>query len=295
MKEPVFTGSCTAMITPFSQSGLDLRRMGELLDFQEKNGTAAVLIAGTTGESPTLESHEYEELVAFSVQHVNGRMKVLVGAGGNNTLECLRKAQKAADAGADCVMMSVPYYNKSTQAGLVEHFTYVADRISLPMILYNVPSRTVVGISLDTYRQLAQHPNINGVKEASGDFSLIGKLAATCGGSLNLWSGNDDQTLPMMALGAQGVISVASNIVPETVAILCSLCRSGDYKAAAQLYYRYAALFSGLFLETNPIPVKAAMKLMGLDSGLLRLPLLEMSPAAADKLRRILEELGLLS
>ena len=295
MKDPVFKGSCTAMISPFLDQVLDLRRMGELLDFQEKHGTSAVLIAGTTGESPTLEIHEYVQLVDFCVSYVAGRMKVLVGIGGNNTAACLMRAEAAERAGADALLLSPPYYNKTSVAGMIEHFTFVADRCSLPLILYNIPSRTVLGLSKELYLQLAEHPRINGVKEASGDFSLIARVAASCGDQLNIWSGNDDQTLPMMALGARGVISVAGNIIPETVAMLCALCEHGDYKAAAQLYFRYAELFSLLFAETNPIPVKMAMKQMGLDSGELRLPLVPLSKPLQEPLSNELRSLGLLS
>lgn len=294
MKTPVFKGSCTAMITPFTESGIDFKRMGELLDYQEKNGTAAVLIAGTTGESATLEIHEYEELVDFCVRYLSGRMKVIVGIGGNNTLSCLSRAKRAEAAGADAVIMTAPYYNKSTQKGIIEHFVYVADRTELPLLLYNIPSRTAVGITLESYRELAKHPNINGIKEASGDFPLIARTAACCGSDLYIWSGNDDQTVPMMSLGAQGVISVASNIIPETVSVLCSLCFSGDYAAAAQLYFRYSDLFAKLFIETNPIPIKAAMGLMGMDSAILRRPLAEISEASLVQLVESMKGAGLI-
>lgn len=282
------------MITPFTATGIDFRRMGELLELQEKNGTAAVLIAGTTGENATLEIHERNELVDFCVKYVSHRMKVVVGIGGNNTAACLVNAEKAAEAGADAVLMTTPFYNKTTQAGLVSHFTFVADRCPLPLILYNVPSRTSIGIAGDTYLALAEHPNINGVKEASGDFSLISRTMARCGNKLYFWSGNDDNTVPMMALGALGVVSVASNIVPEAVALLCSLCLAGDYRAADELYFRYADLYAKLFIETNPIPVKAAMALMGLDSGLLRLPLVGISDKALAQLAESMKAVGIL-
>lgn len=293
MKTPVFKGSCTAMITPFTENGIDFKRMGELLDYQEKNGTAAVLIAGTTGESATLEIHEYEQLVDFCVRYLSGRMKVIVGIGGNNTLSCQSRAKQAEAAGADAVIMTAPYYNKSTQKGIVEHFTYVADRAEVPVMIYNIPSRTSVGITLESYRELAKHPNINGVKESSGDFSLIARTAACCGNDLYIWSGNDDHTVPMMALGAQGVISVASNIIPETMSILCSLCLSGNYTAASHLYFRYSELFANLFIETSPIPVKAAMGLMGMDSGTLRRPLTEISEPSLARLVESLKSAGL--
>lgn len=189
--------------------------------------------------------------------------------------------------------MVTPYYNKTSQAGLIEHFRTVADRVDLPLILYNVPSRTGIGIQAETYEALARHPNINGIKEASGDFSLIGKTRSLCGNGLHLWSGNDDNTVPMMALGALGVISVASNIVPGVVSKLCDLALSGDFPAATELYTRYSALFSALFIETNPIPVKAAMKLLGTDSGLLRLPLVPISEEHRETLGNIMRSTGL--
>lgn len=294
MKTPVFQGSCTALITPFGENGIDLRHTGELLDFQERNGTRAVVIAGTTGENATLEIHEYDELVDFCIRCVAGRMKVIVGIGGNDPRACLDRALRAKEAGADAVLMTAPYYNKTTQAGLTAHFAYVADRAGLPLILYNVPSRTAIGISLEVYRELAQHPAVNGVKEASGDFSLIGRAIAACGEDLWFWSGNDDHTVPMMALGAQGVISVASNVIPQTLSLLCGLCLNGDFGAAAVLNAKYADFFSKLFIETNPIPVKAAMRMLGLDSGRLRLPLVDISEKAETQLAESMRSIGFL-
>lgn len=294
MKTPVFQGCCTALISPFTDDGLDLARLGEIIRLQDESGVAAILAAGTTGESATLDIHEYEQLVDFCVQHAAGRMKVLAAAGGNNTESCLTRAKIAEALGADAVLITVPYYNKSTPKGRIEHFVYVADRIGIPLIVYNVPSRTVVGCTVSDYRELAKHPNINGVKEASGDLTLCARTAAACGDAFFLWSGNDDITVPMMTLGAQGVISVASNLVPRTVARLCSLCFEGNYQAAARLYFRYAELFEDLFLETNPIPVKAALRLMGLDSGRLRRPLTEMSEEPLARLTRCMQGLELL-
>ena len=237
---------------------------------------------------------EHDELVRLAVNHTAGRMKVIVGIGSNNTLHALRNAENAKASGADGVLMVTPYYNKSTQKGLIEHFSYVADRVDLPMILYNVPSRTGIGISADTYKVLSQHPTINGVKEASGDFSLIGKTISLCGEDLWIWSGNDDNTLPMMAMGALGVISVASNLVPAVLAKLCALCLDGQYPEATALYSKYAGLFSAFFIETNPIPIKTAMRLCGLDSGIMRLPLTEMAEDTLAALQGKLRELNLL-
>ena len=294
MKEPIFKGACTAIITPFAGDGIDFERLGQQLDFQAAGGIKAIVAAGTTGESPTLSQREYDRLLAFSARHIAGRMKLIAGVGGNDTAECMEKAAMAESAGADALLMSTPYYNKTTQTGLVEHFSYVADRTHLPLILYNIPSRTGIGITAETYAALARHPNINGIKEASGDFSLIPRVAAECAGQLNLWSGNDDQTVPMMALGAQGVISVASNLVPEKVSRLCQLCLGGEYAEAAERYREIARLCRLLFVETNPIPIKAAMALCGLDSGQLRLPLVQMSEGNHGALKEELAQLKLI-
>ncbi|MGM9585885.1 MAG: 4-hydroxy-tetrahydrodipicolinate synthase [Candidatus Limivicinus sp.] len=293
LKTPLFKGSCTAIITPFTENGIDYDRLEKNIDFQFENGTTALVVCGTTGENPTHSEDEHNELVRFTVQASRGRMKVIAGVGSNNTKTALKYAQNARYAGADGILMVTPYYNKSTQKGLIEHFSYVADRVEIPMILYNVPSRTGISISAETYKVLSQHPNINGIKEASGDFSLIAKVRSQCGDDLFLWSGNDDNTVPMMALGALGVISVASNIVPAVTAKLCALCLEGDFSAATALYGKYAKLFSTLFIETNPIPVKAAMKLMDMDSGILRLPLVEISEGNLANLKAVMRESGL--
>lgn len=294
LKTPVFKGSCTALVTPFTEeSTVDYKRLKDDLEFQYENGTAAVVICGTSGENASLSSNEFEELVRFTVREINGRMKVIAGVGSNNTLTALSKAQSAKFIGADAILMVTPYYNKTTQKGLIEHFTYVADRAELPMILYNVPSRTGMSITPETYKTLSAHPNIVGVKEASGDISLIAQTTALCGNDLFLWSGNDDNTIAMMSLGALGVISVASNIVPGAVAKLCQNCLEGKYAEANELYAKYASLFSALFVETNPIPVKTAMKLLGSDSGVVRLPLTSMSEENFNLLKKVMTEAGL--
>jgi len=293
LKTPVFKGSCTAIVTPFDEHGIDYERLGKNLDFQYENGTAAIVVCGTTGENATLSNDEHQELVRVTLRENAGRMKVIVGVGSNNTLTALKKAEGARAAGADAILMVTPYYNKTTQKGLIEHFTYVADRVEIPMILYNVPSRTGIGLTAETCRTLSQHPNIVGIKEASGDIALGAKIRSLCGDELFIWSGNDDCTVPLMSLGALGVISVASNIVPGAAAKLCALCLDGCFEEAAALYAKYAALISALFIETNPIPVKAAMKLMGLDSGLLRLPLVEISEANGRRLAAAMRDVGL--
>ena len=293
MKIPVFQGSCTAIITPYTEQGIDYARLRNNLNYQYENGTAAIVVCGTTGENATQSSDEHDELVRFTVNETAGRMKVIAGIGSNNSRTALRHAENAKAVGADAVLMVTPYYNKTSQKGLIEHFTYVADRVDIPLILYNVPSRTGIGIAAETYKTLSQHPNIVGVKEASGDLSLMIRTRGLCGDELILWSGNDDNTIAMMALGAKGVISVASNLLPGVVAKLCALCFENNYTAALELYRRYAALFSLLFVETNPIPIKTAMKLMDMDSGIMRLPLTEMSEEHTVQLRAAMRELGM--
>ncbi len=293
MKTPIFKGSCTAIVTPFTEHGIDYKRLRRNLDFQYENGTSALVVCGTTGENATLSNDEHQELVRAAILYNAGRMKLIVGVGSNNTLTALCRAEGAKAAGADAILMVTPYYNKSTQWGLVEHFSYVADRVDIPMILYNVPSRTGIGLKAETCKTLSEHPNIVGIKEASGDITLGAKIRSLCGDELYIWSGNDDCTVPLMSLGALGVISVASNIVPGAVAKLCALCLDGSFEEASVLYAKYAALISALFIETNPIPVKAAMQLMDMDSGILRLPLVEISAENRVKLAAAMRDAGL--
>lgn len=293
MKTPIFSGCCTAIVTPFSDGKINYEKMGELIDFQYENGVSALVVCGTTGENATMTQYEHEEMIDFACKYNNGRMKIIAGIGSNCTEKALKFAQCAKHFGADGTLMVTPYYNKTSQAGLIEHFTYVADRVDIPMILYNVPSRTGIGITAATYKALSEHPNINGVKEASGDFTLIAATRAACGDELNIWSGNDDNTLPMMAMGAKGVISVASNIVPSVISKLCALCLEEKFNAAEELLRTYTQLFSALFIETNPMPVKYAMKALTLDSGEMRLPLTEISESSKEKLIHALIASGL--
>jgi len=293
VKTPVFKGSCTAIVTPFTEHGIDFDRLKKNIDYQFENGSSALVVSGTTGENATLSRNEYEELVRFTIRENNNRMKIIVGVGSNNTDTALKNAENAKFAGADAILMVTPYYNKTSQKGLIEHFSYVADRVDIPMILYNVPSRTGIGISPDSFKELSAHPNIIGVKEASGDLSLTAAIVSKCGSDLYIWSGNDDNTIPMMSMGALGVISVASNIVPGAIAKLCQLCLENKFAEATELYAKYAGLFSALFVETNPIPVKTAMKLLDKDSGILRLPLTEMSENNLSVLRKALVDCGL--
>lgn len=294
MKKPIFEGSCTALVTPFTDDGIDFDQMGKLIDFQYDNGTSALVISGTTGENATQSVEEHARLLRYAAYYNNKRMKLIAGIGANCTETALAYGKIAQDCNYDGVLMTTPYYNKTTQSGLVEHFTYVADRISVPMVLYNVPSRTSIGINADTYAILAEHPNINGVKEASGDFTLISKTRQRCGDNLNIWCGNDDQTVAMMAMGAKGVVSVASNVIPKIIAELCNDCLQEKYEKALELHSTYAKLFEVLFLETNPIPVKTLMNLMGLNVGKLRLPLVDMTPSHLEALKDTAKALDIL-
>ena len=293
MKTPIFTGAATAIVTPFRVNTVDYDKMAELIDMQYEGGISALIVCGTTGENATQPVAEHEKLVDFCVKKTAGRMKIVAGVGSNDTMTSVRLATSAKASGADGILMVTPYYNKTTQRGLVAHFSTVADQVDIPMILYNVPGRTGIGLTAETYKILSKHPNINGVKEASGDFSLFSRTRALCGDDLFVWSGNDDNTVPMMSMGALGVISVASNIVPGAVTELCKLCLNGDFKAATELYFKYADLFEKLFIEVNPIPVKTAMNLMGMDVGNLRLPLVDMAPETLAKLKTSLTNLGL--
>ena len=292
-KTPIFVGSCTAIVTPYTETGVDYDKYAELLEMQYAGGTAAILVCGTTGENPTHTAEEHNRLTELTVEKCRGRMKVIVGVGANNTEHALEQAKHAEAVGADGILMVTPYYNKTTQAGLVQHFSYVADRVSVPMILYNVPGRTGIGIKPATYKELSKHPNINGVKEASGNIAEFALTRSMCGDDLVFWSGNDSDTVPMMALGARGVISVASNCIPADVAKLCELCLKGDFAAAAGEYFRLADFFDKLFIETNPIPVKTAMNLMGLNVGKLRLPLIDMAEGTKARLIESMHALGI--
>lgn len=293
MKTPIFTGACTAIVTPFRGYDIDYGKMAELIEQQVSGGISAIVVCGTTGENATQPISEHEKLVDFCAEKTAGRMKVIAGVGSNDTMTSVKLATSAKSSGVDGILMVTPYYNKTSQRGLVKHFSTVADKVDIPMILYNVPSRTGIGIAADTYKILSQHPNINGAKEASGDLSLFARTRALCGDDLNIWSGNDDNTIPMMSMGAKGVISVASNIVPQVVTDLCRLCLENRFETASSLYFKYAELFSGLFMEVNPIPVKTAMNLMGMDVGSLRLPLCEMAPENLEKLKKIMREVNL--
>ncbi len=295
MRTPVFTGSCPALITPFDQNNIiNYDAFGRLIDAQIEAGVDAVCVCGTTGESATMSIREHIAAVEFCVKRVNHRVKVIAGAGSNDTSAAVYLSQHAQDSGADALLHVTPYYNKASQTGLIKHYEYIADRVELPIILYNVPGRTGVSFTAETYKILSENPKINGVKEASGNFSLLAHTRFLCGDDFYIWSGNDDQVVPMMALGAKGVISVASNIVPEVMAEMTHLCLDNDFAAASQLQIRYMDLIDALFTEVNPIPIKAAMNLLGMDAGSLRLPLCGISDKNLDTLRRAMERAGLL-
>ncbi|MBQ3952073.1 MAG: 4-hydroxy-tetrahydrodipicolinate synthase [Oscillospiraceae bacterium] len=276
MKKPVFTGSSAAVITPFKNGKIDYDSFKRIIDMQKIAGTSALTVCGTTGEASTLRREERFALVAFA-KAFSDNIPVIAGSGSNSTEHAIQFSLDAEKAGADAVLVVTPYYNKAAQKGLIEHYTAVADSVSIPVIVYNVPSRTGVNFKPETYLELSRHPNINGVKEASGDFWLFTRTLGLCGDELNIWSGNDDVIVPMMSLGAKGVISVAANIIPAEIARLVKLCEDGRFPEAAELQIKYEKLISLLFSEVNPIPVKAAMNELGLCGNELRLPLTEIS------------------
>ena len=294
MKKPLFTGSGVAIVTPFTKETVDLPTLGKLLDFQMKNGTDAIIVCGTTGEASTMSYRERMRTIEFCVDHVDGRLPVIAGTGSNSTENALALSRDAERAGADGLLLVTPYYNKASQTGLIKHYEYIAERIELPMILYNVPSRTGVSFTAESYKVLAQNPKINGVKEASGNFSLLAHTRFLCPDDFYIWSGNDDQVVPMMSLGAKGVISVASNIIPEVMVKMSHLCLEGQFEDASKLQIAYMDLIDALFIEVNPIPIKAAMNLMGMEAGSLRLPLCDISHKNLETLRQAMGRMGLL-
>ena len=295
LRTPVFTGSCPALVTPLDQNGaINYDAFGKLIDAQIEAGVDAVCVCGTTGESATMSIREHIAAVEFCVKRVNHRVKVIAGAGSNDTSAAVYLSQHAQDSGADALLHVTPYYNKASQTGLIRHYEYIADRVDLPIILYNVPSRTGVSFTAETYRHLSQNPQFNGVKEASGNFSLLAHTRFLCGDDFYIWSGNDDQVVPMMALGAKGVISVASNLIPEVMVKMTKLCLDNDFEAASKLQIKYMDLIDALFLEVNPIPIKAALNLVGMEMGGLRLPLCEMSEKNLETLRSSMARMGLL-
>jgi len=294
MREPIFTGSAVAIATPFTNGEIDYETFGKLIDWQIENGTDAIVVCGTTGESAAMTDAERQGSIAYCAERVAGRVKVIAGTGTNDTRHAVALSRFADSVGVDGLLLVTPYYNKTSQAGLVAHFTHIADQVNTPIILYNVPSRTGISIGVDAYAEMAKHPLIRGTKEASGDLSLVVKTMAACGEDFHVWSGNDDQTVPIMSLGGKGIISVAANVIPRQMHEMAQSCLDGDFKKAAALQIRYNELINALFLETNPIPVKAAMEMMGLSSGEVRLPLVEIGAANREKLRAAMEKAELI-
>lgn len=295
MKRPVFTGLCTALVTPFRGDGVNYEMLEALIERQIRSGADAIVLAGTTGESPTLTDAEKLEIFRVGVNTAAGRTKIIAGTGSNSTAKAVDLSAKAARMGVDAILAVTPYYNKSTQPGLIQYYTAVAAASGLPVVAYNVPSRTGVDIRVDTCRKLAEIPGIAGIKEASGDISKIGRILSACGDALPVYSGNDDQTVPIMALGGAGVISVASNVVPRPMKELTDACLTGAYPKAAAIQRKLLKLMDLMFCQVNPIPVKAAMKLIGFDCGSCRLPLDGLPDEDVQKLRDCLDELGLLA
>lgn len=294
MKDLVFKGAGVAVVTPFNEDGINFTELARLIDFNIENGTDAIVITGTTGESATMTDQEHKDAIKFAVDYVNKRVPVVAGTGSNDTHYALQLSQYAEQVGADALLLVTPYYNKATQKGIIEHFTYIADRVNIPIILYDVPSRTGVAIKPETYAILAKHPRIVAVKEASGDFSAILQTKALCGDNLAIYSGNDDQIVPLLALGGIGVISVLSNIMPRQTHDICQLFFDGKITESMKLQVELADLISNLFIEVNPIPVKVALRLMGYNVGHLRMPLSEMDDANLAKLKASLQKHGLL-
>lgn len=294
MKSPLFTGVCPALVTPFYESGkIDFTSFEKQLERQLEAGVDAVCVCGTTGEASTLSPEERAELISACVAQVDGRVKVIVGSGSNDTASAIRYSHQAESQGADALLLVTPYYNKTSQAGLMLHFSAICAETDLPVILYNVPSRTGVSIAAETYAALASDPKIIGVKEASGDLSLFTKTRMLCGDDFFVWSGNDDQTVSMMSLGAKGVISAVCNLIPDVMVRMTHLCMDGRFDEASNLQIHYSALIDLLFCEVNPIPVKFALSALGLDSGTLRLPLCAPTKEHRSMLRFVLQQYDL--
>ncbi|WP_294405730.1 4-hydroxy-tetrahydrodipicolinate synthase [uncultured Clostridium sp.] len=294
MKKEIFTGAAVAIVTPFNDQGINYEELKKLIDFNIENGTDAIVIAGTTGESATMSDEEHKAVIKFTVDYVNKRVPVIAGTGSNDTLYAVGLSQYAEEAGADALLIVTPYYNKTTQSGLVKHYNYIADRVNIPIILYNVPSRTGVNISPKTCAELAKHKNIAAVKEASGNLSQIAEIKALCGDELTIYSGNDDQIVPILSLGGKGVISVLSNVAPKEVHNICQLFFDGKVEESAKLQLEYLKLINALFIEVNPIPVKTALGLMGYNVGPLRMPLFPMEECNLEVLKNELKAKNLI-
>ncbi len=291
---PIFRGAATALITPLTASGVDYDRFGKLIDWQIAQGIDALVIAGTTGEGSTLTDEEHRAVLKYAVEHAAGRTPIIAGTGSNDTDYAISLTKFACDIGADAMLVVTPYYNKATQKGLIQMYTAIADASTKPLILYNVPSRTGVGIEPATYAALADHPMIAAIKEANGNISKIMETAALVGDKLDIYSGNDDQVTPILSAGGAGVISVLSNLMPRQTSEMCHRWFDGDIAGSLKMQLDYLPLINALFCEVNPIPVKAAMAAMGWCENYLRLPLTQMEPEHAEKLYALMRAHGLI-
>ena len=295
MKKIIFKGAGVALVTPMnSDSSVNYDELEKLIEFQIENGTDAIISCGTTGESATLSSQERNNLIEFTVKKVGGRIPVIAGTGCNNTKQALENSLSAEKLGVDGLLIVTPYYNKTSQSGLIKHYEYIADRVKTPIILYNVPSRTGVSIKPQTYLKLSKHENIVAVKEASGDISSLAETISLCKDNLAVYSGNDDQTVPILSLGGIGVISVFSNICPKECHEMVQSYFDGDTKKSKEIQLKHLKLMNAMFCDVNPIPVKEALNLMGFNTGRCRMPLDILSESNYEKLKEILEEYSLI-
>lgn len=289
----LFKGSGVAIVTPFTEDGVDLKKLEELLEWHVTEGTDAIIICGTTGEASTMSLEEKKEAIKLTVEVINGRIPVIAGTGSNNTKLAVMMSKWADEAGVDGLLIVTPYYNKTTQKGCVEHYKAIAKEVKKPIIIYNVPSRTGLNILPETLYELSKVPNISAVKEASSDIVQIARVAQLCEDNLDIYSGNDDQIVPILSLGGKGVISVAANILPKDTHEMCEKFFNGDLKGALELQLKMLPLVKALFVETNPIPVKEAMNLMGMNAGVLRLPLVNMTEKNLDLLKKEMTSYGI--
>ena len=295
MKKTIFTGAGVAIITPMNDDlSVNWEMLGTLIDWQIENGTDCIVISGTTGEASTLTDEEHVETIRYTVERVAGRVPVIAGAGSNHTDYALWLSKQAAQAGADGLLHVTPYYNKTSQAGLIKHFTTLADATDLPVVLYNVPSRTGLNITPQTYYELSKHPNIVGTKEASGNLSAIATTRYLCGDNLDIYSGNDDQILPILSLGGKGVISVLSNVAPRQTHDICQWYFEGKVKESEALQIKFMGLINALFSDVNPIPVKEAVNIIGYRAGKCRLPLVDMDDKLKEKLKDQMKAVGVI-
>ena len=295
MKQPIFTGAGVAIITPFTKEGkVNYPALKTILEYQIAHGTDAIIICGTTGESATLSHEEHTEAIRFTVETVAHRIPVIAGTGSNDTAYALHLSNEAEKIGVDGLLMVTPYYNKASQAGLIKHYTYLADRVSTPIIIYNVPSRTGCDVKPETYAELSKHKMIYAAKEASGNISSIAKTISLCEKDFTIYSGNDDQITAIMSLGGKGVISVLSNVAPQVAHDIAASALARDFEQSRKLQIEYLELCNALFMDVNPIPVKQAMNMMGFDAGPLRMPLCEMNEANTAKLKSVMEKYGLI-